>query len=111
MKDELCALVGLVRAVRRLLGTDHDAEAILFTCVTLDPTTFWTKGVTNMQMNDVQQSVAHIAAVDAEGNPATLDTAPAWVSSDPSIVTVEAAPDGMSAVIGSPTPAPLGSAV
>jgi len=64
-----------------------------------------------MQMTDVQQSVAHIAAVDSEGNPATLDTVPTWVSSDPAIVTVVAAADGMSAVISSPSPAPLGSAV
>lgn len=87
------------------------AKAILFTCVTLVPTKFWPKGVKTMQMTDIQTAVAHIAAVDAEGNPATLDSAPLWSSSDPSIVTVTPSADGMSAVIGSPSPAPLGSAV
>ncbi len=111
MREELNAVAGLVRSVRRLLGTRYYAESILFTCVTLSPTKFWARGVNKMQMTDVQQSVAHIAAVDAEGNPATLDSVPAWVSSDPSIVIVAAAPDGMSAVVSSPTPGPLGSAV
>lgn len=64
-----------------------------------------------MQMTDIQEAVAHIQAVDAEGNAATLDSAPTWTSSDPSIVTVTPAPDGLTAVIGSPSPAPLGSAV
>lgn len=64
-----------------------------------------------MQMTDLQTAVASIQAVTAEGNAAVLDTPPTWASSDPSIVTVDVAPDGMSAVIGSPTPGPLGSAV
>lgn len=49
-----------------------------------------------------------IAYVDAKGNPAQVEGAPVWSSSDESILTVTAAADGLSAVV---TPAgPLGSA-
>lgn len=87
------------------------ASQLILTGVTLEPTRFWEKGSKTMQMNDSQTAVAHIEAQTAEGNPAKLDTPPTWTSSDTSIVLVEAVPDGMSAVISSPTPAPLGSAV
>jgi len=84
---------------------------LVLTGVTLEPTRFWEKGENPMQMTDTQTAVAHLEAQTAEGNPAKLDTPPSWSSSDTSIVLVEPSPDGMSAVISSPTPAPLGSAV
>lgn len=64
-----------------------------------------------MQMTDVQHSVFTIAGETAEGNPAVFDTPPVWESSDESIVLVEPAPDGMTCVVKSPSPGPLGSAV
>ena len=64
-----------------------------------------------MQMTDSQTAVAHLEAQTAEGNPAKLDTAPTWATSDAAIVLVEPSADGMTCVISSPTPAPLGSAV
>jgi len=90
----------------------HNVAAILFTCVTLDPTK-WEKGIKAMQLKSNQQAVASLSAVDAEGNPAPLnfDAPPVWTSDTPGTVTVEASPDGMTAVIGSPNPGPLGSAV
>lgn len=51
---------------------------------------------------------ASIQPVDAAGNPAAVDGVPVWTSSAPTIVTVQAAADGMSAEI---TPVgPLGTA-
>ena len=65
-----------------------------------------------MQMTDVQQCVASVKATTIEGNPAgALDTPPKWTSSDNAIVLVEPSPDGMTCVIKSPSPGPLGSAV
>ena len=62
-----------------------------------------------LTMTDVQSAVATISAVtDSEGNPATLDGPPTWESSNPGTVIVQAAPDGMSAVVSSPSPGPLG---
>ena len=37
-------------------------------------------------------------SADPPGNPATVDGVPSWASSDPSIVSVTPAPDGLSAV-------------
>lgn len=57
---------------------------------------------------DDKTASAAIAYVDAKGNPATVEGAPVWSSSDEAILTVAAAADGFSAVV---TPVgPLGSA-
>ncbi len=42
---------------------------------------------------------ATVAYVDAKGNPATVDGAPVWASSNEGVATVAAAADGMSASI------------
>jgi hypothetical protein len=63
---------------------------------------------TNLQLTDVQEVDLSIGPKDREGNPAQLDGVPTWVSSDPSIVTVTAAADGLSAVAA--TVGPLGTA-
>jgi hypothetical protein len=55
------------------------------------------KGLTTMILTDTQQVVLHIAAVDKRGNSARLDGAPVWVSSDPTLLTITAEADGMSA--------------
>jgi len=86
-------------------------KKLILTAVTLEPTVFWLEGSNTMQMTDSQTAVAHLEAQTAEGNPAKLDTPPTWTSSDTAIVLVEPSPDGMTCVISSPTPAPLGSAV
>lgn len=39
-----------------------------------------------------------IAPVDKRGNPAQIDGVPVWLSSDPDIVTINPAPDGLSAI-------------
>lgn len=49
-------------------------------------------------LGDDQKVTLSISPVDAKGNPAAVDGAPAWSSSDDTILAVTAAPDGMSAV-------------
>lgn len=57
---------------------------------------------------DDKTAAASVAYVDAKGNPAKVEGAPVWSSSDDTILSVLAAADGMSAVV---TPVgPLGSA-
>lgn len=46
-----------------------------------------------------QKVTLSINAVDAYGNAASIDGAPVWTTSDPTKLTVTAAPDGMSAVV------------
>jgi hypothetical protein len=66
------------------------------------------KGVLMLVMTDSQKVALSIAVVDAKGNPAAVDGAPSWTSSDPSVLTVDAAPDGLSAV--ATAVGPLGTA-
>jgi len=42
--------------------------------------------------------------VDAKGNPAPVDGAPAWGSSDPTVATVTPAADGLSAMVAAVGP-------
>jgi hypothetical protein len=57
---------------------------------------------------DDKTANASIAYVDAKGNAALVDGVPVWSSSDPTVLAVAPAADGLSAVI-SPV-GPLGSA-
>ena len=45
-----------------------------------------------------------LAITNAAGNPATVDGAPVWASSNETVLTVLAAPDGMSAVVDTVAP-------
>ena len=58
------------------------------------------KGITHMAitLKANQQVSQTVAYVDSRGNPVTPGGAPAWASSDPTIVAVVAAADGLSAV-------------
>lgn len=60
-----------------------------------------------IQLTDIQKVSLAISAVSAAGNPAPIENA-VWASSDESILLVEAAPDGLSAV--ATTVGPLGNA-
>jgi hypothetical protein len=66
------------------------------------------KGVLMFVMTDSQKVALSITVVDAKGNPANVDGAPTWTSSDASVVTVAAAEDGLSAV--ATAVGPLGTA-
>ena len=50
-------------------------------------------------ITDSQQFKVEIQAVDKAGNPGTLASVPVWSASDPTILTVVPAADGMSAVV------------
>jgi len=54
-----------------------------------------------MQINitDTQQVVLTAAFADKKGNAASVDGAPVWTSSDPSVATVTAAADGLTATV------------
>ena len=49
-------------------------------------------------LRDDQKVSLSIQPLDAKGNPARVDGVPAWSVSDPSLGTVQAAADGLSAV-------------
>jgi hypothetical protein len=59
-------------------------------------------------LTDVQQVTLAITAVDARGNPAKLDGAPVWASSDTALLTIAPAADGLSCV--ATAVGPLGTA-
>lgn len=67
-----------------------------------------TEGATNINMTNSQKATATITPVDKPGNPAPIDGVPIWASSDETIVTVEPAADGLSAVVKAV--GPLGTA-
>lgn len=52
-------------------------------------------------LTDSQQATATVVYDDKKGNPATVSTVPVWVSSDTTILTVDASgdPTGMTAVV------------
>lgn len=52
----------------------------------------------SFQIANNQQIPLSVAFTDAGGNPATLSGAPAWASSDDTVLTVKPAADGLSAV-------------
>lgn len=59
-------------------------------------------------LTDEQKVSLSVSFTTKAGNPATVDGAPVWSSSDPSVITVTAAEDGLSAV--AVTVGPLGTA-
>jgi len=59
-------------------------------------------------LTDEQKVSVAVSFVDAAGNPAVVEGAPVWASSDPAILTVVPAADGLSAVVS--TVGPLGTA-
>lgn len=52
-----------------------------------------------MILTDSQKVLLSIKPVDKKGNPAMVEGAPEWGTSDSAILEVEVAPDGMSAVL------------
>jgi hypothetical protein len=56
------------------------------------------------QFNTSQEAPVTLAITNSQGNPAQVQGAPVWASSDETVVTVSAAADGMSAVVSSVAP-------
>ena len=69
--------------------------------------TFIPKGPFMFTLPSDKTASASLSYVDDKGNPAKVDGAPVWSSSDEAVLTVVAADDGMSAVV---TPVGLGNA-
>jgi hypothetical protein len=61
--------------------------------------TFQPKGKFMFTLPDDKTASAAISYVDAKGNAAKVDGAPEWTSSDPTVLAVNAAPDGLTAEI------------
>ena len=57
-----------------------------------------------MVLKDTEQVVLSVVPVDAKGNTAPVDGAPAWGSSDPAVATVTPAADGLSATVAAVGP-------
>lgn len=53
---------------------------------------------------NTQQFDATLAITNSQGNPATVEGAPVWASSDETVLNVTPAADGMSAIIGCVAP-------
>lgn len=58
----------------------------------------------HMVLKDTEQVVLSVVPVDAKGNPAPVDGAPVWGSSDPTVATVAPAADGLSAMVAAVGP-------
>lgn len=70
------------------------------------------EGVTMLQLTDVQQVSLTIQPVDAKGNPAPVDGVPAWNVSDATVLDLQVAADGLSAVVTAKGPlTPAGGSV
>jgi len=67
-----------------------------------------TEGAIMLQLTDVQKCTLSIQPLDAVGNPASVDGTPSWSVSDSSVLAIEPATDGLSAVVTAV--GPLGTA-
>lgn len=98
----------IVRLIQ-VLGMSFDKEratTLKLTFVKHNPIQFIGDG--HMILKDNEKVTGIVNPLSAAGNPAPVDGVPVWASSDPAIVTVEAAPDGLSAVVSAV--GPLGTA-
>lgn len=96
------------RFLCRLLGC-HGRAPSAQAQFTIGPVELKTKGVATMLiLTDEQKCGLAVAFTTQAGNPATVDGVPAWSVSDATVLTLEVAPDGLSAVIT--TAGPLGTA-
>ena len=114
MDAEMTTLAALLKVIRQLaevslslLQKPAQATQLVFSFVSSSPIQFHI-GVKKMKLTDVQKVIGSIAPKDAAGNPAPVDGIPVWASSDTAVITVTAAPDGMSAVVEAV--GPLGTA-
>lgn len=79
----------------RLARYDHFAQSFVFTQQI--PGQPPLKGATMLVLTDIQSCHLTIQPVDAKGNPAPVDGVPQWSVSDPTILSLTVAADGMSA--------------
>lgn len=79
------------------LITETPQATTLLLIVTKDGETF--EGVTNMRITDTQKFSITLDARDAKGNPAALDGPATFTSSNPDVLAVTPAADGLSAEV------------
>lgn len=85
-----------LRAVLELLGC---TPRIIFNKAVIDFRTIIQGDLTMLTLTDTQQVTLFINPTDKKNHPSELDGPPVWTSSDPTVATVEAAPDGLSALV------------
>jgi hypothetical protein len=109
--DVIKGLAHILGGVRLLLfGESPPPEyRLVLSFVVFNPVKFYPEGVYMLTLKSDQISVAHVKAVDAEGHPTTdFEDDPVWETANPQIVTVQPSADGLTCVVGSPTPGQLG---
>jgi hypothetical protein len=100
-------LIDLGTAIKCKKHKSHVATKLIFTAEFLD-THEIRKDIKEMILQDIQKVTLSITPVDAAGNPAKVDGAPVWESTDTTVVSLEVATDGLSAV--ATAVGPLGTA-
>lgn len=88
--------LSLEEKIFNLLRYDHLAESIVFSAVVEGISQ---KGITMLQLNDVQSCTLSIQPVDSRNNPAPVDGAPTWTVSDATILTISVDSTGLTATI------------
>jgi hypothetical protein len=84
------ALLGLLRPCK--------PRFVFYRAIIDKITTLW-GDITMLIITDSQQVDLAIKPLTKKGHPAQVDGVPVWLSSDPLVATVEAAADGLSAVV------------
>lgn len=97
--DLLERQTAILHGIYELLKKDDEGNAVHLVFWKINPDGSRSKLDMAFILTDIQQVDLAITAVDAKGNPAKLDGAPTWLSSDESILTVQPSVDGMSAVV------------
>lgn len=105
---ELHELVEVMKEIRDIMKEAQNPEAVSIQFWEVHPDGTRSKITMAFTLTDIQQVSLAITAVDARGNPAALDGAPVWATSDAALLTVTASEDGMSAI--ATAVGPLGTA-
>src|SRR6266478_125156 len=95
-KLELAALRVAAQEIARALPPLPAVRIIFSGQVETEPRK---ENIKMLQLTDTQKCTLSIAPVDAKGNPAPVDGAPSWSVSDPALLDVAPAADGLSAVV------------
>lgn len=99
--DREQAILDQLQQIQDIL-TPGPAVALVFTARFEDGTI--EEGVSNVNLRDDQKVALTIQIVDKKGKPALVDGVPVWAGSDDTVLTVEAAADGMSAEVTAVAP-------
>jgi hypothetical protein len=93
---KLDQIIGLLQEIKALLEAPGPAVRLIFSA---EQDGQIIEGVTQVNLRDDQKVTLTIKPVDKKGNPALLDGAPVWATSNSELATVTEAPDGLSAEV------------